>query len=85
MKVTGRGMSLSPDKFTLVMAPEEISLDHEGPRPEYTFREVSHDGGYCAAFCLKGAPEGLRIVQREIDLASESLFDETTPSKEALR
>ena len=85
MKVTGRGMSLSPDKFTLTMAPEGITLDHEGPRPEYTFREVSHDGGYCAAFCLKGAPESLRIVQREIDLASESLFDETTPSKEALR
>lgn len=85
MKVTGRGMSLSPDKFTLAMAPEEISLDHEGPRPEYTFREVSHDGGYCAAFCLKDAPEGIRIVQRKIDLASEPLFNEGIPNKEALR
>ena len=85
MKVTGCGMSLSPDKFTLAMAPEEISLDHEGPRPEYTFREVSHDGGYCAAFCLKDAPEGIRIVQRKIDLASEPLFNEGIPNKEALR
>ena len=90
MKVTGRGMALSPDKFTLSVTPDGILLDHEGPRPEYTFRELPcgklpEGDYYCYAYCLKDAPEGIRIVQREIDLASESLFNEGTSSSEALR
>ena len=69
MKVTGCGISLSPDKFMLSMMPDGIVLEHEGPRPEYIFREVYHEGGYCAAFCLKDMPAGHHVVCREINLA----------------
>ena len=37
--------------------------------PEYNFREVYHEGGYCAAFCLKDMPAGHRVTCREINLA----------------
>lgn len=73
MKVTGRGMALSPDKFTLSVTPDGILLDHEGPRPEYVFRELPcgklpEGDCYCAAFCLKGATETHSVKILEIDL-----------------
>ena len=81
MKVTGRGMSLSPDKFTLSMAPDGISLDHDGSRPEYRFFELAADflpGGdsYRYAYCLKGAPEGHRAICRKISLAELESINE---------
>ena len=73
MKVTGRGMSLSPDMFTLTMAPDGIALEHGGPRPEYSFFELPDgvlpgDDGYCYAYCLKGMPENHRVKVSAIDL-----------------
>ena len=68
MKVTGRGMALSPDKFTLTMSPEGIVLDHDGVRPEYLFRELKSDDGFRYAYCLKGAPETHPVKVAEIDL-----------------
>lgn len=54
MKVTGRGMSLMPDKFALhVDENENISLYHDGDRPEYTFREIDLHDGYRYAYCMK--------------------------------
>ena len=81
MKVTGRGMALSPDKFTLAMTPDGISLDHDGPRPEFRFFELASefvpDGGcYRYAYCLKGMPEGHRVICREVSLAGILLFNE---------
>ena len=79
MKVTGRGMALSPDKFTLSVTSEGILLNHDGPRPEYTFREISRDDGFRYAYCLKGMLERHCVVCREIDLT------ETAPFKEVAR
>ena len=81
MKVTGRGMSLSPDKFTLVMAPDGIKLEHEGLRPEYKFFELPGDwlpGGDCYryAFCLKDMPVDHRAIFHEINLEDFSQFNE---------
>ena len=54
MKVTGRGMSLMPDKFAvLVDENENISLFHDGDRPEFTFREIDLHDGYRYAYCMK--------------------------------
>jgi 4'-phosphopantetheinyl transferase len=77
MKVTGRGRALSPDKFTLSVTPDVIMLDHEGPRPEYVFRELPcgklpEGECYCAAFCLKGAPETHSVKVSKIDLGGEN-------------
>ncbi len=72
MKVTGRGMALSPDKFTLTMSPEGIVLDHDGVRPEYLFRELDFDDGFRYAYCLKGAPETHSVKVAEIDLGGEN-------------
>lgn len=68
MKVTGRGMSLSPDKFTLTMTPGGIVLDHDGVRPEYLFRELDVDDGFRYAYCLKGAPGTHPVKVSKIDL-----------------
>ena len=47
MKVTGRGLSLMPDMFALnVDENENISLYHDGERPEYAFREIDLRDGY---------------------------------------
>lgn len=67
MKVTGRGMSLMPDKFALhVDENERISLFHEGDRPEYIFREIDLHDGYRYAYCLKNdkknAPQEVRCI-----------------------
>ena len=71
MKVTGRGMSLMPDKFALhVDEYENISLDHGGMRPEYTFREIDLHDGYRYAYCMKNngknAPQEIRCVDLNI-------------------
>ena len=81
MKVTGRGMSLSPDKFTLAMAPDGIKLEHEGLRPEYKFFELPGDwlpGGDCYryAFCLKDMPVDHCAIFHEINLEDFSQFNE---------
>lgn len=76
MKVTGRGMSLSPDRFSLSMTPDGIVLEHDGPRPEYTFREISRDDGFRYAYCLKGMLERHCVVCREIDLTGTAPFKE---------
>ena len=81
MKVTGRGMALSPDKFTLSVTSEGILLNHDGPRPEYTFRELPcgklpEGDCYCHAYCLKAMPEGHRVVCRDVDLAGNTPFNE---------
>ena len=67
MKVTGRGMSLMPDKFALrVDENENISLYHDGDRPEYAFREIDLHDGYRYAYCMKNngenAPQEIRCV-----------------------
>ena len=67
MKVTGRGMSLMPDKFALhVDEYENISLYHDGDRPEYAFREIDLHDGYRYAYCLKNdkknAPQEVRCI-----------------------
>ena len=80
MKVTGRGMALSPDKFTLSVTPDGIMLDHEGPRPEYRFFELpacqlTEGDRYCHAYCLKAMPEGHRVVCRDVDLMGNTPFN----------
>ena len=67
MKVTGRGMSLMPDKFTLnVDEIGNISLYHDGERPEYVFREIDLQDGYRYAYCIKNdcqnAPQEVRCI-----------------------
>ena len=71
MKVTGRGMSLMPDKFALhVDDYENISLYHDGDRPEYAFREIDLHDGYRYAYCMKNncknAPQEIRCVDLNI-------------------
>ena len=71
MKVTGRGMSLMPDKFALhVDEYENISLYHDGDRPEYAFREIDLHDGYRYAYCMKNngknAPQEIRCVDLNI-------------------
>lgn len=70
MKVTGRGLSLSPEKFSLEFkADGGILLHHDGPRPEYLFRELDLDDGYRYAYCLKGASadEPVNIVHVNLE------------------
>ena len=67
MKVTGRGMSLMPDMFALhVDENENISLNHDGARPEYAFREIDLHDGYRYAYCIKtdgkNAPQEVKVV-----------------------
>ena len=67
MKVTGRGMSLMPDMFALHMDEQEnVSLYHDGERPEYTFREIDLHDGYRYAYCMKNngenAPQEVKCV-----------------------
>ena len=69
MKVTGCGMALSPDKFTLVVTPEGIELEHDGPKPQYSFRELFFDDGYRYAYCLDGAPGNHQVVLKKIDFS----------------
>ncbi len=71
MKVTGRGMSLMPDKFALrVDENENISLYHDGDRPEYDFREIDLHDGYRYAYCMKNngenAPQEIRCVDLKV-------------------
>ena len=67
MKVTGRGMSLMPDMFALhVDENENFSLNHDGARPEYAFREIDLHDGYRYAYCVKtdgkNAPQEVKCV-----------------------
>jgi len=71
MKVTGRGMSLMPDKFALrVDENENISLYHDGDRLEYAFCEIDLHDGYRYAYCMKNngenAPQEIRCVDLNI-------------------
>ncbi|MBQ5463050.1 MAG: 4'-phosphopantetheinyl transferase superfamily protein [Fibrobacter sp.] len=71
MKVTGRGMSLMPDKFSLnVDENGNISLFHEGNRMEYAFREINLHDGYRYAYCIKNdgenAPQEVRCVDLKV-------------------
>lgn len=69
MKVTGRGMSLMPDMFALsVDENENISLYHDGKRPEYTFREIDLHDGYRYAYCIKNNSENAPQEVRCVDL-----------------
>ena len=69
MKVTGRGMSLMPDKFSLnVDENGNISLFHEGNRMEYSFREIDLHDGYRYAYCIKNNGENAPQEVRCIDL-----------------
>ena len=68
MKVTGRGLSLMPDMFALHMDErEDVSLYHDGKRPEYSFREINLHDGYRYAYCIKNdsfiAPSEIKQVQ----------------------
>ena len=68
MKVTGRGLSLMPDMFALHMDElENVTLFHDGKRPEYSFREISLHDGYRYAYCIKNdgfiAPSEIKQVQ----------------------
>lgn len=80
MKVTGRGMSLMPDKFALLVDENEnISLYHDGDRPEYTFREIDLHDGYRYAICLKNdgkiAPQEVKVI----DLSRENKEVDSRP------
>ena len=71
MKVTGRGMSLMPDKFSLnVGENENILLDHDGERLEYVFREIDLHDGYRYAYCIKNdgknAPQEARCIDLKV-------------------
>ena len=69
MKVTGRGMSLMPDKFSLnVDENGNILLFHEGNRMEYAFREIDLHDGYRYAYCIKNNGENAPQEVRCIDL-----------------
>lgn len=69
MKVTGRGMSLMPDKFSLnVDENGNISLFHEGNRMEYAFREIDLHDGYRYAYCIKNNGENAPQEVRCFDL-----------------
>ena len=68
MKVTGRGLSLMPDMFALHMDElENVTLFHDGKRPEYSFREIDLHDGYRYAYCIKNdgfiAPSEIKQVQ----------------------
>ena len=68
MKVTGRGLSLMPDMFALHMDElENVTLFHNGKRPEYSFREIDLHDGYRYAYCIKNdgfiAPSDIKQVQ----------------------
>ena len=68
MKVTGRGLSLMPDMFALHMDElENVTLFHDGKRPEYSFREINLHDGYRYAYCIKNdgfiAPSEIKQVQ----------------------
>ncbi len=52
MKVTGLGLSLSPDKFTLRLNENGVLLLHGGEHPEYVFDEYDLHDGYKYAFCM---------------------------------
>ncbi len=72
MKVTGRGMSLMPDKFALhVDENENISLFHDADRPEYTFREIDLHDGYRYAYCVKNNGKNAPQQVNVIDLSNE--------------
>ena len=67
MKVTGRGLSLMPDMFALHMDElENVTLFHDGKRPEYSFREINLHDGYRYAYCIKNdgftAPSEIKCV-----------------------
>lgn len=67
MKVTGRGMSLMPDQFSLRLGADGMfSLEHNGNRPEYAFHEIDLHDGYRYAYCIKNecknAPQELKCV-----------------------
>ena len=71
MKVTGRGLSLMPDMFALHMDElENVTLFHDGDRPEYDFREIDLHDGYRYAYCMKNngenAPQEIRCVDLNI-------------------
>ena len=72
MKVTGRGMSLMPDMFALhIDENENISLYHEGERPEYAFREIDLRDGYRYAYCIKNNGKNAPQQVNVIDLSDE--------------
>ena len=65
-------MSLMPDQFTLhVDENENISLDHGGMRPEYTFREIDLHDGYRYAYCVKNNGKNVPQQVNVIDLSNE--------------
>jgi 4'-phosphopantetheinyl transferase len=56
-----------PDMFALhVDESENISLSHDGERPEYSFREIDLHDGYRYAYCIKNecknAPQEVSVV-----------------------
>ena len=67
MKLTGHGLSLMPDMFALHMDElENVTLFHDGKRPEYSFREINLHDGYRYAYCIKNdgftAPSEIKCV-----------------------
>ena len=69
MKVTGRGLSLMPDMFALhVDEAENISLSHDGERPEYAFREIDFHDGYRYAYCFKNDGKNAPHEVKRVDL-----------------
>lgn len=73
MKVTGRGLSLMPDAFSLHLGDDgKFSLEHDGMRPEYSFCEIDLHDGYRYAYCikneLKNAPQEVRCVDFTSDI-----------------
>ncbi|SHK90591.1 4'-phosphopantetheinyl transferase superfamily protein [Fibrobacter sp. UWB12] len=69
MKVTGRGMSLMPDMFALhVDENENVSLFHDGVRPEYAFREIDLHDGYRYAYCIKNNGKDAPQEVKRVDL-----------------
>ena len=72
MKVTGRGLSLMPDAFALHLGDDGMfSLEHDGLRPEYSFREIDLQDGYRYAYCIKNKCKNAPQEVRRVDFTSD--------------
>lgn len=68
MKVTGLGLSLSPNAFGLHLDLDGVHLFHQGLRLEYTFHEFDLKDDYYYACCLKNRACDDCIELKNVDL-----------------
>lgn len=61
MKVTGRGLSLSPGDFSFILDGMGVTLVHNGVCKEYSFWEYDFNDGYKYACCAKNLSEKVSL------------------------